>query len=108
MRPTTQFLLVGIMLIALRSSAPVAAHESDMQAIAQLTQEVRSLKDQLRQLQEAVNVLMARHAVVIIEVPRDYTQAKADALCHQLGGSTQVLLKEDPVASANAKLLCRF
>jgi hypothetical protein len=51
---------------------------------------------------------MARHAVVIIEVPGDYTQAKADALCHQLGGSTQFLLKEDPVSPANAKLLCRY
>jgi thiamine pyrophosphate-dependent acetolactate synthase large subunit-like protein len=108
MRMISRFFLVGMILVAPHSIAPLAAHENDTQAIAQLTQEVRSLKDQLRQLQEAVNALMARHAVVIIEVPGDYTQAKADVLCHQLGGSTQFLLKEDPIAPANAKLLCRY
>ena len=83
------------------------ARDADTERVLnQLGQEVRTLTDQVRRLHDEVRTLATHRAVVLIEVPRDFSPAKADALCHQLGGALQVFLPN--VEPGAGKLLCRF
>ena len=86
-----------------------AARDPDTErVIEQLRQDVRSLSDQVRRLQDEVRSLASRRAVVLLDVPSDISVAKADAICHRLGGALQVFLPNAEPLPGAGKLLCRF
>jgi len=105
MKSALRYLLSAALLIGPPSVASTSARADQGQRLDRLTQEVRTLTDEVRRLQDEIRSLATHRPVGLLDVPKDLSRAKADAVCHQLGGSVQALVQDTPTS---AKLACRF